>query len=172
MRRLVCHTPFFLTAGLLIVCLGTAPVPLRANIHLVDTYIERTFIYPLQVDPDNDSLRTQLLKMYLNLNRIDTAIATGSDYLLDERGNKGATCNSLGNAYFFMGDLRQAALYYRQAAALLPDDDGIRSNLSRALEALGKPVPPRAKAALESETAGRARSAAATLDANSFYWVE
>ena len=114
----------------------------------------------------------QLLRVYLSLRQFDTAIETGSDYLLDEQGDKGVTYNNLGNAYFLKGDLTQAALYYKQAAELYPDDAGIQRNLARALEALGKSVSGGSAGGLDAVATGKAKSAAASLDVDSFYWIE
>jgi hypothetical protein len=60
--------------------------------------------------------------------------------------------------------MTQAALNYRQAAALLPEDEGIRRNLDRALRALGRVQP----AAPDSvDLAATAESGVA-----SFYWMD
>ena len=133
---------------------------------MVDTYIEKTFVYPLQVEPDNSPLRMQLLKMYLVLRQIDTAIETGLNYLLNEQGDQGATCNNLGNAYFLKGDLTQAALYYKQAAALCPDDKGIQANLDRALRALGRAE------AMDTTAGAGTKGNVLEEDVDSFYWLE
>ena len=101
-------------------------------------------------------------------------------YLLAERGDKAATYNHLGIAYAMKGDMTQAALNYKQAAALRPQDKGIGRNLEQALRALGQ-VPPVAPDAVEAglglaEVAATGtsgpRAAVAETGVESFYWIE
>jgi hypothetical protein len=104
----------------------------------IDDYIDETYLDPIAAAPDDDALRTRLLKVYLALHQVDEALNRGGIFLLDERGDKAATYNHMGNACVMKGDLVQAALNYRQAAALLPEDPGIQRNLAQALQGLGR----------------------------------
>lgn len=137
----------------------------------VDEYIDETYLDPIKAAPDNDELRTRLLKVYLVLDQTEKAIDMATTYLLDNRGNKATTYNHLGNAYMMMGDMKQAALNYQRSAELRPDDAGIQHNLERAMQALGRG--PAAKSE-QVAAAGSSSAKAAALDADvdSFYWVE
>lgn len=88
----------------------------------VNRHIDATYLFPLKDAPDDDALRTRLLKVYLSLDQADAAITMASTYLLDERGDRASTYNHLGNAYVIKGDMTQAALNYRRASDLRPQD--------------------------------------------------
>ncbi len=136
---------------------------------LIETHLDETYRAPLQLNPDNDALRTELLKVYLGLHQFDTAIRTAQDDLLDRQGNRGRTYNQLGIAFHLKGDLRQAALYFQQALDLHPQAPGVQSNLERTLEALGRAIPdPRPIAAGLPQSDSKAT--AATVDVDDFYW--
>ena len=132
-------------------------------------------MYPLKANPDDDVLRTRLLKVYLGLHQVDVAISTASTYLLHEGGDKTETNNHLGNAYAMKGDMTQAALNYKQAAALLPEDMGIRRNLAQALQALqalGRAQSAEPNSVEIAATGGEAPRGAAEIGVESFYWME
>ncbi|NKB71414.1 MAG: hypothetical protein GKR89_30445 [Candidatus Latescibacteria bacterium] len=141
---------------------------LQSHIH---AHIEETYLDPLKIQPDNDALRTRLLKLYLALHQFDTAIQTGLTNLLDKRGNKGSTHNNLGIAYFLKGEFTQAALQFEQAVQLQPDDRGVQKNLQRALQALGRAVPGQQPVA-EVASGDGSRAATTALVVDSFYWME
>jgi len=136
----------------------------------VSRHIDATYLFPLKDAPDDDALRTRLLKVYLSLNQADAAITMASTYLLDERGDKATTYNHMGNAYVMKGDLVQAALQYKQAAALRPDDPGIQRNLEQAMQALGRAQPTASSQVATTESGVKA--AALDVGVDSFYWIE
>jgi tetratricopeptide (TPR) repeat protein len=103
----------------------------------IDDYIDETYLDPIKAAPEDNALRTRLLKVYLALHQVDEALRQAGIYLLDERGDKATTYNHMGNAYVMNGDLVQAALQYKQAAALRPDDPGIQHNLEQAMQSPG-----------------------------------
>ena len=118
-----------------------------------------TYLDPLKAEPDNDGLRTQLLKVYLALHQVDVAINTATTYLLEERGDKAATYNHRGNAYAMKGNMTEAALNYKHAAALRPDDRGIEDNYSQALKALGRADLTETEPVVEDTSTGRSKAA-------------
>ncbi|NKB71412.1 MAG: hypothetical protein GKR89_30435 [Candidatus Latescibacteria bacterium] len=137
----------------------------------IEVHFKATYLDPLTRRPDDDALRTQLLKLYLALRQFDTAIQTGLTNLLDKRGDQGAILNQLGIAYFLKGEFTQAALHFERAAQSLPDDRGVQQNLQRAMQTLGRAASGQQPvAALDAGDGSRASSAA--LDVDSFYWVE
>lgn len=137
----------------------------------IDAYIDDAYLDPLKDAPDNDVLRIRLLKVYLALHQADTAIEVGVSNLLDERGDKAATLNHLGNAYHVKGNLGQAALYYKQALALRPEDAGIQRNLGQALQALGRARPVVSREVTASDPRA-SKAAVLEVDVDSFYWIE
>ena len=138
---------------------------------LIDAYIDETYLDRLQVEPDNDGLRTRLLKVYLALGQVETAIHQGATYLLDERGDKAATLAHLGNAYALKGDMTQAALYYKQALVLRPEDGGLKRNLTLALQALGR-TQAVSSDSLMAASAEKTKARSPALRVESFYWIE
>ena len=138
----------------------------------IGAHIEATYLDPLKLQPDNNPLRTRLLKLYLALHQYDTAIQTGLTNLLDKRGDKGAIHNNLGIAYFLKSEFTQAALNFEQAAQLRPGDRGVQKNRQRALQALGRAAPGGQESVTELAAADGRRAAATALDVDSFYWVE
>jgi len=137
----------------------------------IDQYIDAHYLDPLQQTPDNDALRLKLIQLYCALRQYDTAIHTATDYLLEEVGDKAATYNQLGVAYYLKGEMTQAALQFKQAVALRPEDKELQRNLDRALQKLGKvklSVPETAS----SVTAGEAKGATEAVDIDDFYWLE
>ena len=137
----------------------------------IDAYIDKTYLKPLHVQPDNDALRTQLLKVYLALNQFDKAIDRAETDLLQEQGDKAATLNQLGNAFFMTGNRKRAALYYKQALDLRPDNQGIADNLKRALEAAGLAQPDQADT-IQVPAAISPKDASFEIDVERFYWLE
>ncbi|NKB72729.1 MAG: hypothetical protein GKR89_37130 [Candidatus Latescibacteria bacterium] len=137
----------------------------------IDAYIDETYLDRLQSEPDNDRLRTQLLKVYLALGQSDKAIEQGGTYLLDERGDQAATLTHLGNAYAMQGNMTQAALYYKQALALRPADAGVQRNLALALQALGRSQAAPADSLALASTEGP-KTGSTGLSVDSFYWME
>ncbi|NKB71031.1 MAG: tetratricopeptide repeat protein [Candidatus Latescibacteria bacterium] len=137
---------------------------------LIGTHIQTAYLDSLTRRPNNDSLRTQLLKLYLSLRQFDTAIETGLANLLDKRGDEGATYNNLGIAYFLKGQFAQAAFYFEQAIKLHPQDKGIEKNWDRALRALGR-KPFLAADDLAAAPAS-APKAARIPRVDSFYWMD
>ena len=137
---------------------------------LIDTYIDVTYRDPLTLQPDDNALRTRLLKVYLGLRQVDTAIKIAVNYLLNEHGSKAAIRNELGNAFWMKGDLAQAALNYKEAAALRPNDAGIRHNLERARQALG--LQPARPDSLAATAAGSPKAGVTDLQVEDFYWIE
>ena len=125
----------------------------------------------LKIDPDNDDLRLRLIQLYLEVRQYDTAINTAGDYLLEEVGDKAATYNQLGIAYLLKGELRPAALNFKQAVALRPEDEGILANLDLAFQKMGKRER-QARELASNESGGEAKGAAEELGVDDFYWVE
>jgi len=139
---------------------------------LIDKHIADTYLYPLERQPDNDGLRTELLKMYLALGQTDQAIDRASDDLLDERGNKGATLVHLGNAYRLKGNLKQAAWHYKQAVGLRPDDQRLQKHLNQVLESLGRvPLTARVDSVAVPAVTG-AKAGMTDLEVEDLYWIE
>ena len=136
---------------------------------MVDEYIEKTYLYPLNGDPDDAPLRTQLIKVYLALRQYDAAISTALDGLMDERGDKASMLTQLGIAYFRKGEIQEAGYHFKQAKALRPDDKDIQANLDRALRALG-----RSATSVPVDTAAGAgtKNSAPEEDVDSFFWPE
>lgn len=144
-------------------------VALKATI---DEYIDETYLDPLKSKPDDDALRTRLLKVYLALHQVDAAIHRASTYLLEERGDNAATYNHLGNAYALKGNMIEAALNYKRARALRPEDTGIKRNLEQALKALGRVDLAAREPVVEDTSTGRSKASLRPLDVDSFYWIE
>ncbi|NKB71431.1 MAG: hypothetical protein GKR89_30535 [Candidatus Latescibacteria bacterium] len=138
----------------------------------VKDHIQTTYLDALIRQPDNDALRSGLLKLYLELRRYEAAISAAQDHLLDEQGEPGRTHNQLGIAHFLKGDIKQAALHFKQAAGLKPEDSGIRKNLERALEALGRAAPVRTDGLAAAATAQGPKAEAVALAVDSFYWMD
>ena len=109
--------------------------------------------------------------MYLALHQVDEALRQAGIYLLDERGDKATTYNHMGNAYVMKGDLVQAALQYRHAAAMRPEDPGIQRNLEQAMQALGRAQPRTSETVTTTGPSG-AKAATPDVDVDSFYWIE
>ena len=138
---------------------------------LIDATIRSVYLDPMQSDPDNSGLRTRLLQVYVALQQYDAAISAGLDFLIDERGDKVATHNHIGIAYYLKGEIKQAAYYFKQALAAAADDAGVRRNLDQALRALGRSTEtPDEK--LASAIAQPLKGDAVRVDENSFYWLE
>ena len=138
---------------------------------MIDEYIEETYLYPLRRDPDNEGLRTQLLRMYLELQRYDTAITTATNYLLEEVGDKAATYNHLGIAHFLQGEMPQAALNFKQAMALRPDDRGLEDNLAMAFQKMGKARRTSRQQTGRTGGEGKRKGVAEEVDVDGFYWL-
>ncbi len=138
---------------------------------MIEAHIDATYLIPLKLSPDDDSLRTRLLKVYLGLHQFDTAISTALDYLVDKQGDKAGILNNLGIAYFLKGEIKQATFHFQQAAEIRPQDAGIQRNLTRALKALGRTVPGQQPIA-EIAASGGSKAAVAANDGESFYWIE
>lgn len=142
---------------------------------------------PLKLVPDDTALWTRLLKMYLALHQFDRAISTAQDKLFDERGDKGRTLNALGIAHYIKGEIeqaeketRQAAIYFKDAMELRPEDKEIRRNLAQALEALNMKQALEAMGGTKSKQKplaqivpdGSPKAATTAVEVESFYWVE
>ena len=104
---------------------------------MIETPIDELYLRPLRATPEDEHLRARL-KVYVGLQRLDTAIAAGFDLVMHEGGDRAATFNHLGIACCLNGEARQAAYYFKQALDLKPKDEGIRRNHERALWALGR----------------------------------
>ena len=140
-----------------------------ALLERIDRQIEATYLDP--PDPGDDALRTRLLQVYVALQRYDTAIEAGTTHLSDRRGDKAATHNHLGIAYYLKGDMTQAAYHFQQASDLRPDDPGIGANLDRVLRALGREDSSTPVVAAEYSTADSTKAARQDVAA-AFYWIE
>ena len=138
----------------------------------IDEYIDETYLDRLKAEPDNDALRTRLLKVYLALNQVELAVDRAARYLLEERGDMAATHNHLGHARFLQGEIAQAAYHYKQAAALRPQDKGIQRNLERALAAGDLGAVKGKDSELGQESTSGSKGAAAQIDIDDFYWLE
>ena len=128
---------------------------------MADAHIDALYLDPLKREPPNDALITELLKAHLELGQYDAAISKAQDYLLEGQGDKGKALNLLGVAYFQKGDPKQAALHFKQALEIYPDDKGVEGNLARALEAVGWATPKQPAAAPWD-----------TPEVESFYWIK
>ena len=116
-------------------------------------------------------LAARLLQVYVALQRYDTAIEAGINHLVDRQGDKAATLNHLGIAYYLKGDMTMAAYHFQQAADLRPDDAGIRANLDRALRATGRKVASTAVASVDYAATDSTKAAQLEV-AYTFYWIE
>ncbi|NKB68698.1 MAG: hypothetical protein GKR89_16665 [Candidatus Latescibacteria bacterium] len=137
----------------------------------VEQHIETQYLDPLKIQPDNDALRLQLIQLYLVLRQYDTAIQTAEDHLLDEVGDKAATYNQLAVAIFLKGEVRRAALTFKQAVALDPDNRGLQLNLDLAMQKLGKSegdAPQLAGKENDESVKGQAEA----IGVDDFYWLE
>jgi tetratricopeptide (TPR) repeat protein len=138
---------------------------------MVDDHLEATYLDPLKLAPENDALRTRLLQVYVALQQYDAAIEAGLNHLIDKRGDKAATHNHLGIAYFRQHEMAQAAFHFQLAAELRPEDPGVSANLDRALRALGREETSEAGAGLEYAAADSVKAVQADI-ANAFHWIE
>ena len=116
---------------------------------MVDDHLEATYLDPLKLTPENNALRTRLLQVYVALQQYDAAVEAGLNHLIDKRGDKAATHNHLGIAYFLQQEMTQAAFHLQLAAELRQEDSGINANLDRALRALGREETSEAVAGLD-----------------------
>ena len=137
----------------------------------IDQHIEATYLDPLKLTPDNDALRTRLLRVYVALQQYETAIEAGLNHLVDRQGDAAATHNHLGIAYYMRGNDTQAVYHFQQASALRPNDAGIRANLDLALRATGREVTSTAVAAVDYAATDSTKAGQFDL-ADTFYWME
>ena len=138
----------------------------------LEIYIADRYTYPLKAEPSNEQLRSELGKLYIALEQYGTAIKAAYQYLRSTGGETAATYNHLGIAYYFNGELDQAAFYLQKAFELAPREQGIQQNLTLVKKRLGEvgagvkaSIAPAAKAV---ETKGQADA----VDEDSFYWME
>ena len=110
--------------------------------------------------------------VYTALTRYDTAIEAGMTYLLDKRGDKAATHNHLGIAYYLKGETTLAAVQFQQAAELKPEDSGIKANLDRALRALGRGDASEPVAAVQFAATDSSKASLMEGAQGGFYWIE
>jgi Flp pilus assembly protein TadD len=138
---------------------------------MIETQIRAQYLDPIKADPDDNALRTQLLRVYVALAQYDAAISAGLDFLIDHRGDRGATYNHLGIAHYLKGDTQQAASDFQQAQDLAPEDEGIRRNLKQAMWALGRSEEPVAAGVTVAAAEGL-KGDSGRVDGDSFYWIE
>lgn len=139
---------------------------------MIDEHIRKTYLDPMQLDPDDSELRTRLLRVYVALEQYDAAISAGLDFLIDERGDKAATYNHLGIAHYLREETKQAAFYFKQAMDLSPEDEGIRGNHEQAMWMLGRSDEPSALTKVSAVDAGPLKGAAGRISEDRFYWLE
>ena len=139
---------------------------------LIDRHIERRYLDPLKVNPDNSSLWLELTRTYVRLGRYEVAIKSATSRLLDLGGQDAGLLDQLGNVYYLKGELEQAALFYRQAADLAPEDADILRNLGRALAALGKSDGGKVRPLVDTPSHESLKKGEVEMDENSFYWKE
>ena len=136
----------------------------------IEDYIETNYLDPLS-DGADETLRLELIRLYLRLHQYDTAITTATNNLLDSTGDKAESYNHLGMAYLLKGEVPQAALNFQQAVQHDPDRAELRRNLEYALaktgrsEAKGKQI----AAAASDQTA---RGSADELALDDLFWTE
>ena len=136
----------------------------------IEDYIETNYLDPLS-DGADETLRLELIRLYLRLHQYDTAITTATNHLLDSTGDKAESYNHLGMAYLLKGEVPQAALNFQQAVQHDPDRAELRRNLEYALaktgrsEAKGKQI----AAAASDQTA---RGSADELALDDLFWTE
>jgi tetratricopeptide (TPR) repeat protein len=138
----------------------------------INAYIGTHYLDPLKQTPNNNPLRQKLIQLYLALRQYDTAISTAVNHLLKEVGDKAATYNQLGIAYFLKGDIGEAALQFKQAVALRSDDKELQRNLDRALQKLNLIEGQAELQAVEVATNGETKGVAEAVGVNDFYWLE
>ncbi len=138
----------------------------------IGAHIETHYLDPLKLQPDNDALRLRLIQLYLVLRRYDTAIHTAESHLLDEVGDKAATYNQLGVAYYLKGEDTRAALNFKQAIALRPEDRKLQRNLDLALQKLGKSDAATAAQLADSKSDDQPKGAVSPVGVDDFYWFE
>jgi Flp pilus assembly protein TadD len=139
----------------------------------VNAHIEETYLYPLKGNPEDVALRTRLAQVYVALQRYDDAIGNMQDHLISAGGDKAPIYNHLGIARFLKGDLRQAALDFKEALEWAPEDARIRRNFERVMAALGKGEAVEPVADLVTTAGGTAsKSGTQDLSGDSFYWIE
>jgi transglutaminase-like putative cysteine protease len=143
----------------------------------IDAYVEATYLEPLEQEPENSMLRTELGQVFMALQRYNTAIDHARDYLSAGGQNKASAYNQMGIASYYKDDFSQAEYSFREALKRQPDDEELKRNLERVMRARGKKGDeegtPLVKAAGDSaEVAGAAKSADAGLEQDAFYWVE
>ena len=92
--------------------------------------------------------------------RSDTAINAATNHLVEGAGDKAATLNQLGVAYYLKGEMPKGALNFQHAIDLRPEDKQLQNNLDMALEKMGKGERQPAQRVASTMTAGgvRARS--------------
>jgi streptogramin lyase len=61
----------------------------------INEHLEKTYLDSLKADPENDRLRTQLLKVYVALRRYDDAISVAYDHLMETQAVKASVNNQL-----------------------------------------------------------------------------
>jgi ligand-binding sensor domain-containing protein len=139
---------------------------------MIDEQIRRVYLDAMRNGGADNALRTRLLRVYVALARYDDAISTALDFLIDDRGDKAATHNHLGIAYFLKGETKQAAYQFKQAVDANPEDEGMRRNLGQALWTLGRTAAVVPDELLAVATAAPLKGDTPRLDETSFYWVE
>ena len=138
---------------------------------MIKARIGVAYLDPMKAAPDDNALRTRLLRVYVALTQYDAAISAGLDFLIDDRGDRSATYNHLGIAHYLKGDTKQAAFYFQQALDLSPLDEGIRRNHEQAMWALGRSEE-FAGAVATTPADAPLKGAAGRIDEDSFYWIE
>ena len=162
---------------------GSVEAPVRAALEgrllaqydalkgLIEAHIETTYLDRLEREPHNDALRLQLSQLYCAIQQYDRAINTATDYLVDEVGDEAATYNQLGIARFLKGEINQAALDFKRAVALRPEDEKLQDNLALARQKLGKDEPQGRRQTAGVGDEGTDKSAAKLVDVDDFYWL-
>ena len=102
---------------------------------IMNAYIHRKYIEPLNENPDNHDLRFELAQVYVAIREYVLSI---SEYqrLIERNIDPARSYNNIGIAFFLKSEIKQAAQNFKKAMDLEPDDEGIQKNLELALAAL------------------------------------
>ena len=130
---------------------------------MVDDEIERRYLRPLSLHPQDDGLWSRLARTYASLRRFDLAIESAYRHLDVGGANVAATCNDLGIGYSLRGDLTQAKHYFGRAMELAPEAAGYRRNFERVAGGVRRDMD------RDVEPQGR-KARTGELTPSSFYW--
>ncbi len=138
---------------------------------MMQSFIDRVYVRPLQESPEDLDRMFDLAQVYVFIRQFDEAIAQYRR-LEDLEAEPGRLYNNWGIAYFVKGEVENAALSFKKALDIDPNDRGTRANFDLAMSELGEQERVAFAQELGVSVSGETKAAEFEIDEESFYWKD